>query len=85
MDSLDDFHANARSKGLLVDSNLLVLLVVGLVNRDRISKFKRTAGYSGEDWDLLAAIIENTSLCYTLPYVLAEVSNLTDLWSGPRK
>jgi len=31
-----------RGKGVLVDTNLPVLLLVGLVNRSRITRFKRT-------------------------------------------
>jgi hypothetical protein len=52
MAKLDDCGRNARANGLLVDTNLLVLLIVGLVNRDRISRFKRTTGYSSADSDL---------------------------------
>jgi hypothetical protein len=33
-----------RAKGVLVDTNLLVLLLVGAVNKQRIPRFKRTAG-----------------------------------------
>ena len=82
MTDLDDFSRNARENGLLIDTNLLVLLIVGLVNRDRISRFKRTTSYSSADWDLLSGILERISLRYTLPHVLAEVSTLTDL-KGP--
>ena len=82
MTDLDDLDRNARANGLLIDTNLLVLLVVGSVNRDRISRFKRTTGYSSADWDLLIGILEQISRRYTLPHVLAEVSTLTDL-KGP--
>ncbi len=82
MTDLDDFSRNARKNGLLIDTNLLVLLIVGFVNRDRICRFKRTTAYSSADWDLLTGILEQISLRYTLPHVLAEVSTLTDL-KGP--
>jgi len=82
MAKLDDFGQNARANGILVDTNLLVLLIVGLVNRDRISRFKRTTGYSSADWDLLSGILEQISRRYTLAHVLSEVSALTDL-KGP--
>jgi hypothetical protein len=32
-----------RAKGVLVDTNLLVLFLVGLVNKRRVPEFKRTA------------------------------------------
>ena len=82
MTDLDDFSRNARKNGLLIDTNLLVLLIVGFVNRDRISRFKRTTSYSSADWDLLSGILERISRRYTLPHVVAEVSTLTDL-KGP--
>ncbi len=82
MTDQDDFSQNARENGLLIDTNLLVLLIVGSVNRDRISRFKRTTSYSSADWDLLSGILEQISRRYTLPHVLAEVGTLIDL-KGP--
>jgi predicted nucleic acid-binding protein len=68
-----------RGKGLLVDSNLLVLYVVGTVNRNRIENFKRTCQYRSRDYDLLLRTLGNFETIYTLAHVMAEVSNLTDL------
>ena len=67
-----------NAAGLLVDTNLLVLFVVGSVNRDRIEMFKRTRKYSKADYDLLIRVLDRRKI-YTVPHVLAEVSNLTDL------
>lgn len=53
MSDLHDFDRNVRANGILIDTNLLVLLIVYFVNRDRIARFKRTTGYSAADWDLL--------------------------------
>ena len=39
---LDSLFARYRQKGILVDTNILLLLFVGSVNRKRISQFKRT-------------------------------------------
>jgi predicted nucleic acid-binding protein len=65
--------------GLLVDTNLLVLLAVGTVNRNRIETFKRTRQYTKIDYDLLVGVLAKFKRLYTLAHVLAEVSNLTDL------
>jgi predicted nucleic acid-binding protein len=73
-----------RSEGLLIDTNLLVLFVVGSVNRGRIERFKRTAKYSEHDYELLLRVIERFSRLYTVAHVLAEVSNLTDLTGTER-
>lgn len=82
MAALDEFDRNVRENGILIDTNLLVMLVVGSVHRDRISRFKRATGYSAADWDLLIGILEQISKSYTLPHLLAEASALTYL-KGP--
>jgi hypothetical protein len=51
MTEFERFDQNARTKGILIDTKLLVLLVVGSVNRDRIPAFKRTSGYTPADWE----------------------------------
>ena len=74
--------------GLLIDTNLLILFIVGSVNRNRIQEFKRTSKYSKDDFDLLLRIVElfekRSKLLYTVTQVIAEVSNLTDL-KGPER
>jgi predicted nucleic acid-binding protein len=65
--------------GLLIDSNLLVLYMVGTVNRDRIQKFKRTQRYSESDYALLVDFLGRFRLLFTVAHVMAEVSNLIDL------
>jgi predicted nucleic acid-binding protein len=82
MTDFERFLRNARSRGVLVDSNLLVLLVVGYVGQHRIPSFKRTSNYLSEDWDALTGILERIPRRYSIAHVLAEASNLTDL-KGP--
>lgn len=68
-----------RSKGVLVDSNLLVLLLVGLVNKRRIPAFKRTQNFTIGDFETLSTLIEWFGKLVTTPHVLSQVSDLTDL------
>jgi len=63
-------------KGLLIDSNLLLLFFVGLHDRTRIEKFKRTAQFTIRDFERLAAFIRRFKEVVTTPSILAEVSNL---------
>jgi predicted nucleic acid-binding protein len=72
------------ASGLLVDTNLLVLFAVGAVNRNRIETFKRTSRYTKADYELLLRVLGTFKTLYTVPHVLAEVSNLTDL-PGPER
>jgi predicted nucleic acid-binding protein len=73
------------ARGLLVDTNLLVLWAVGAVNRDRIGTFKRTSQYTEADYDLLLRLLADFKTLYTVPHVLAEVSNLADLRGAERR
>ena len=65
--------------GLLVDTNLLLLHLIGRTNKNRILKFKRTQAYTIEDFELLERFIAEFKILITTPHVLTEVSNLGDL------
>ena len=69
--------AKYRSKGVLLDTNLMVLLAVGLYKRDRISSFKRTDQYTARDFNLVADIMGKFERRITTPHILAEADNLT--------
>jgi hypothetical protein len=64
---------------LLIDSNLLVLYIVGSVNIKRITSFKRTNKYLPADYRLLTDLMGEFLEIFTVPQVIAEVSNLTDM------
>ena len=68
-----------RAKGVLVDTNLLVLFLVGTVNRQRILNFKRTGDFAIADYDLLVRLIGWFGKLIATPHVLSQVSDLTDL------
>ena len=85
MTDLERFEQNARSNGVLLDTNLLVSLVVGSVNRDRIAQFKRTTGYKPADWDLLTGIVERIPHMYSIPHIFSEVNTLTDMKGSERE
>ena len=67
--------------GVLVDTNLLILFFVGLSDRLRIPRFKRTQVYSEEDFDLLYDLLRPAKALFTTPHVLTEVSDLVKLES----
>lgn len=68
-----------QAQGVLVDTNLLLLFLVGTVNKRRIPKFKRTQDYTIEDFDLLKSLIGWFGKLITTPHVLSQVSDLADL------
>lgn len=67
-----------RSKGVLVDANLLVLFLVGRLSRRRILEFKRTQNFTIEDFDPLSNLINWFGKLVATPHVLSQVSDLTD-------
>jgi rRNA-processing protein FCF1 len=72
--------AQYKSKGLLVDSNLLLLYFVGLYDPERIRTFKRTysRGFTLADFDLLLRLLKHFDMFVTTPNILTEVSNLSN-------
>lgn len=67
-----------RSKGVLVDTNILILLFVGAVDRDLMARFKRTRVFVPEDLDTLTRYLGLFKTRVTLPNILTEVSNLAE-------
>jgi hypothetical protein len=68
-----------RSRGALIDANLLVLHLVGKTNKHRIRDFKTGDVFGVKDFDLLEALVEYLGKLITTPHVLTEVSNLAKL------
>ena len=73
------------SRGVLVDTNILLLFVVGAFDRELIPRFKRTSHFAPEDYDLLARLLRVFHRTITTPNVLTEVSNLTAQLGEPAK
>lgn len=73
---IDAYIKQYRNKGILVDTNLLLLVVAG--GTPSIVDFKRTSGYTTEDYDLLLIVIDQFEKLISTPHILAEVSNLTN-------
>ncbi len=63
-------------RSVLLDTNLLVLLVVGLCDKKLIGKHKRTTLFTIEDFDLLIDSIGGYEILWVTSHCLAEVSNL---------
>jgi hypothetical protein len=64
--------------GLLLDTNLLILLVAGLLSKEKIGKFKRTNCFIPQDFEVLEQIIAQSKQLFTTPNILTEATNLLD-------
>ncbi|GAB4280177.1 MAG: PIN domain-containing protein [Oscillatoriaceae cyanobacterium] len=72
-----------RNKGILIDTNILLLWCVGSTNRDRISKFNRTETFIPEDYDTLLKVLQCFSQIVTTPNILTEVNSLVNQIGEP--
>jgi hypothetical protein len=75
----------ANKGPIAVDSNLLLLLVVGNWNVRFIATHKRLSGFNVEDFYLVRDFVASFQSVVTTPHVLAEVSNLAGMATGYAK
>lgn len=71
-----DLISKHRANGVLIDTNLLLLLVVGIYDRRRIGSFKRTSTYSQKDFQRIGGIAKEFEVLWTTPNIMTEVENL---------
>ena len=76
LSEVDSRFSKYRNKGLLIDTNLLLLYLIGEINPRLIPAFNRTRQFVVEDFTSLKRIITFFSKLITLPGILTEVSNL---------
>ena len=72
---VDDLVQKHRSNGILIDTNLLLLLTLGKLNRNYIGRGRLTA-YIYEDYRRLNAFGGHFRTRWTTPNILTEVYNL---------
>lgn len=80
---LGDVIVRYASRGILIDTNILLMFAVGCTDRRQIPKFKRTRQFRPEDFDLLSVFLSRFNRKVTTPSVLTEVSNLAGQLSEP--
>ncbi|MDF9800021.1 hypothetical protein OKW21_005284 [Catalinimonas alkaloidigena] len=64
---------------ILIDSNALVLLIIGLIDQNLIPKHKRTSIYRKKDFERLLNVIKDFNHLIVLPNIWTEVDNLFTL------
>ncbi len=65
-----------RPASAFIDTNLLILLLVGNVSRTLIEKHKRTRNFIPEDYDRLFRLVASLDRVLVTPNTLTETSNL---------
>ncbi|MBG1264426.1 PIN domain-containing protein [Nostoc commune] len=72
-------------KWILIDTNILLLFLVGSVNKERITKFNRTQQFIPQDYELLLAFIAKFQKLVTTPNILTEVNSLANQLGEPER
>jgi len=85
LDTVQALFAKYRNLGLLIDTNILLLYIVGLVNPDRIARFKRTRQFTVEDYELLKKTLQSFPKIVTTPNILTEVNSLANQLGEPER
>ena len=63
-------------RSVLLDTNLLLLLIVGRYNKEFIARHKRTRDFCADDYNLLIEVIGRFETLWLTSHCMAEVSNL---------
>src|SRR5689334_11319965 len=66
------------NKGLVIDTNLLILDFVGGYNVSRIETYKRTVKFTAKDYQLLQALIQSFTKVFVNQPIITEACNLID-------
>ena len=85
MEEIQSLIIKYARKGIIVDTNILLLFFVGSTNRDRIKKFNRTEKFIPEDYDILVQLLENFSLIVVTPNILTEVNSFINQLGEPER
>ncbi len=73
------------ASGYVIDANLLLLLVVGSVNPDAITRHRRLREYTPDDYDILIDLIAQVGQVLVTPNTLTETSNLLGYHREPER
>lgn len=65
-----------KQKGLLVDTNIILLYIVGSLDISIIRNFSRTSGFTEDDFERVSGFIEYFDIKITTPHILTEVNDL---------
>ncbi|HEV7645893.1 MAG TPA: hypothetical protein VGO50_18280 [Pyrinomonadaceae bacterium] len=65
-----------KQKGILIDTNIFLLYIVGSLDISLVPEFKRTSDFSESDFEKVSKFIDFFDVKITTPNILTEVSNL---------
>lgn len=78
MDYYTELLYRYKNRGILIDTNLLLVYFVGSYDPTRIPKFKRTMAFTVEDFYTLSVVFGFFDKVVTTPNILTEVNSLSN-------
>ncbi|ASW82976.1 hypothetical protein EAY42_22570 [Vibrio anguillarum] len=78
MSMLDDLLRRYRRAGVMLDTNLLVMYLIGVYDKELVPQFKRTEKYSVDDFEFLEFYVGQFDKLIVTPHVLAETWNFIE-------
>lgn len=76
-----------RASGIFIDTNLLLLYLIGMLDSRLIARFRRTQAFTPDEYEWLAQFIRQFKRVITTRTVLAEVNSLANQlpeWTKPQ-
>jgi len=84
-DGLTALLSRVRGRDVLVDTNILLMYIVGTLDPQLIPMFKRTKMFTRDDYTILCGFLQHFRSIVTVPNILTEVSNLAGQMAEPRR
>jgi hypothetical protein len=84
MKNLNHLIRKYKSNGVIIDTNLLLLLIVGYYDKEFISQHRRLSKYDVKDFEWLVSFIRHFNKIIITPHILTELSNLSFTMSEPK-
>jgi rRNA-processing protein FCF1 len=84
-DALTALLSRFRRRDVLIDTNILLMYIVGTLDPKLIPTFKRTKIFTVDDYTTLCRFLQHFRSIVTAPNILTEVSNLAGQMAEPRR
>lgn len=84
-DGLTALVSPVRGRDVLIDTNILLMYIVGTLDPRLIPMFKRTKMFTLDDYTILCRFLQHFRSIVTVPNILTEVSNLAGQMAEPRR
>ena len=81
----DEIIQQCSRNGVVLDTELLLVICVGLHSDNLLSSFKKTQTYDSQDYGILLSILNLAKHRYVSPQVLAELTNHADMIKQPAR